>query len=416
MKKEPVRPVGIPVPRRTFASAVRAGPWVFTAGVLATDFDRGIPASLRTDPAMPFHSGQDRRMLEAEYIFQQLDTILKAAGSQMELGVRTDQFSVSHEATQAFQAVTRNRIRPPWPATGWVEVRELAWRECLIEVEMIAVTRDSGIVTEAIDVNGVPTRPAGIRAGDFIFLTGRVATDSTPGLESKPTPSSASWQGSTIDLEVRHILQDVKLILEAAGSSLESVIKAQVSLVDLADVGWLDGVWREFFPTDPPARTIVPLNFNVRATRRVEISIIALRGGGSLHKEVIEADDLVPRFHESAVVRAGELVFLSGLVAADRKGLLQSARVDANYTGIGVRRQLDWILSTANQLLRGAGSSIGQAVRIENYLTDLHDLPLLIRAYEDCFGDNPPAIMVVGVPPLYVPGCSVLMDIWAVVD
>jgi 2-iminobutanoate/2-iminopropanoate deaminase len=104
----------------------------------------------------------------------------------------------------------------------------------------------------------------GIKCGDFIFLSGMVSVDPTTGQRKL----------GTTDSETRQILENMAHMLESAGSSLAKVVKINVLLHSMLEFENMNAVYREFFPTDPPARTCcgVQLSFGLK----VEIECIAL--------------------------------------------------------------------------------------------------------------------------------------------
>jgi enamine deaminase RidA (YjgF/YER057c/UK114 family) len=68
-------------------------------------------------------------------------------------------------------------------------------------------------------------------------------------------------------------LNNIKNTLEAGGSALDQVIKAQVFLTNLDDFWAFDEVWKEFFPSPPPRTTIGTSGLLVEGAR-VEIDVI----------------------------------------------------------------------------------------------------------------------------------------------
>jgi 2-iminobutanoate/2-iminopropanoate deaminase len=79
--------------------------------------------------------------------------------------------------------------------------------------------------------------------------------------------------------QVRMTLNNVRHLLESAGSSLERVVRVHVVLADMADRAAMDRVYREFFPVDPPARSVwsMPLRFG----NGCEIECVALAAEGA---------------------------------------------------------------------------------------------------------------------------------------
>lgn len=88
---------------------------------------------------------------------------------------------------------------------------------------------------------------SGIQFGQLLFVSGQVAHDPETGkVVEGPFPN-----------QVRRCLENVKMVLEAAGSSLDRVLKVTVFLTDIANFQAMNDVYRTFFPSDPPARTTI---------------------------------------------------------------------------------------------------------------------------------------------------------------
>jgi len=104
-----------------------------------------------------------------------------------------------------------------------------------------------------------------IKANGFIFVSGQVAFDPATG---KPIEGGAAEQTA-------RILENLKAIVEAAGSSLERAVKLSVFLKDMNDFAAMNEVYARYFPKNPPARSTVEV---ARLPRdfQVEIDLIAL--------------------------------------------------------------------------------------------------------------------------------------------
>jgi 2-iminobutanoate/2-iminopropanoate deaminase len=89
----------------------------------------------------------------------------------------------------------------------------------------------------------------GIKAGDFVFTAGQAGVD----------PATGKLVEGGVGEQTRQVLKNIQAILEAAGTSLERVVKVGVFLQDMADFQAMNAVYAEFFPPDknPPARTTV---------------------------------------------------------------------------------------------------------------------------------------------------------------
>jgi 2-iminobutanoate/2-iminopropanoate deaminase len=104
-----------------------------------------------------------------------------------------------------------------------------------------------------------------IKANGFIFISGQTAFDPATG---KPIEGDTAQQA-------QRTLENLKAILEAAGSSLNRVVKVSVFLKDMNDFSAMNEVYARYFPSNPPARSTVEV---ARLPRdfRVEIDLIAL--------------------------------------------------------------------------------------------------------------------------------------------
>lgn len=74
---------------------------------------------------------------------------------------------------------------------------------------------------------------------------------------------------------------------------------------------------------------------------------------------------------------------------------------------------MEYILDVAERLCEEAGTSIENVVRIQQYHTDLSQFHDCCRAWIRRLGDRPLPLSAVAVPPpLAVPGCTVMVDLW----
>lgn len=105
-----------------------------------------------------------------------------------------------------------------------------------------------------------------VRAGDFIFVSGQGPID----------PATNDYSFGTIEHETRVVLNNVKLILEAAGASMTDVVKCSVFLRDGGDFTAMNGVYAEFFGENKPARTTVESKF-ANLVMKVEIDAVAYK-------------------------------------------------------------------------------------------------------------------------------------------
>jgi 2-iminobutanoate/2-iminopropanoate deaminase len=104
-----------------------------------------------------------------------------------------------------------------------------------------------------------------VRVGDFVFTAGQIPLD----------PTTGQLVEGGIEVQARQALTNVSAVLEAAGTSLVNVVKTTVFLADMGEFKAMNGVYAEFFPEAPPARSAVQVAA-LPLGARIEIEAIAI--------------------------------------------------------------------------------------------------------------------------------------------
>ena len=104
----------------------------------------------------------------------------------------------------------------------------------------------------------------GVRLDGLLFTAGQIPLD----------PATGQLVEGGIEAQTRQSLANLQAILEAAGSSLADVVKVTVFLIDMTEFKAMNGVYAEFFPDSPPARSAVQVGA-LPLGARVEIEAIA---------------------------------------------------------------------------------------------------------------------------------------------
>tara|TARA_B100001123_G_C15336296_1_gene1032970 strand:- start:34 stop:426 length:393 start_codon:yes stop_codon:yes gene_type:complete len=112
-------------------------------------------------------------------------------------------------------------------------------KKTIIEVPGISAT---------IRKHNVPLSPV-VRAGDFVFISGMPPFN----------PDTGELVFGDVEVQTKQVMDNIKLALEAAGTSLDNVVKVNVYVPNAAWFRRINGVYSQYFHTDPPARTFVAM-------------------------------------------------------------------------------------------------------------------------------------------------------------
>lgn len=105
-----------------------------------------------------------------------------------------------------------------------------------------------------------------IRAGDTIYVAGQLAID----------PATDQLVAGDAAAQARQVFENLKAILEAAGSSLDRVVKTTIFLADVADFAAVNAVYAEYFTGAQPARSTVAVAALPGNGARLQIDAIAV--------------------------------------------------------------------------------------------------------------------------------------------
>ena len=104
-----------------------------------------------------------------------------------------------------------------------------------------------------------------IRANGFLFVSGQIPLD----------PASGKIVEGDIARQAERVLENLKGIVEAAGSSMARVVRTTVYLKDIGDFAAMNEVYARYFSAEPPARSTIEVA-RLPRDARIEIDLIAL--------------------------------------------------------------------------------------------------------------------------------------------
>ncbi|HZQ60659.1 MAG TPA: RidA family protein [Casimicrobiaceae bacterium] len=422
---EPLLPTHLGDGRVHYARGMRAGPWVFATGIMATDARTGL-LSGRLSSQLPLH-GEPRGRIEAELVFDRAHEVIAAGGADLDRIVRLDQFFSDARAVSSYQAVRKARLGRYVPPSTSILQPGCALPGATMEVSLIALSSDARCEIEAFAPPELDV-PAGagfspvVACGDYVFIAGFMAAWKPGDLggiaPEAQMPPGHLWKGSRIELETEYLIER-KLMpaLHAAGASKDSVVKAHIYLRDIEDLPGCNRVWRRHFGASPPASLVVQTarpGFAIEDAR-VEINLLALRSQAGTTKATIESARFVGMSGQPAAVRAGDLLLISGLMALTDDGPAPGVMADARapHFGSTIEAQMEHILDTAEDICHQAGASLDNVVRVQQFHTDLAEFYPAYRVWQRRLRSQPVPFSALRVlAPHAVAPCTVLVDLW----
>lgn len=404
-----------------FAQGVRAGPWLFFTGHEAIDFEKGIAPSILGKPGLPL-SGAPRYRREGDFLFDRFSKLIAAEGGDLRHIVRVDQYYPRAECVNPYQRARKALLKDYVPPSTSVLVDDLLVAGAGMDVSMLAVLPGEGRMPHPARPEGVPVPQhsgfiASLVSGDYVFVAGQMPNNETmTGLDPKAyRPPNAIWNGTDIRLQTEFLIESrLKPALEAGGSSLENAIKAQAYLTDIADLPEFMDVWNARFMGNPCALTVAATKGLALTEVKVEINMLGVRDGGKIKKQYIDHPESETMRLGPAAVRAGDMLCLSALYAADDDGVIPASR-DATalrHLGVPVQHQMRAILDAANEICAAGGTSLGNVTRAQHFFGSLDAFYPALRIWQDRLAGAPIPFGAVRTP-MAIPGCEVVLDMWA---
>ena len=425
----PLLPVTIQPGNIRYAPGVRAGRWVFATGHKGTaDFVSGMAPEV-IDQTAPRH-GLPKHKKEAKRIFANFAKVLKAGGTDRNHVVRLDQYYSGAHVVDAYHGVRREFFAGRVPVSTSNLHQQFLLRGQDMEVQLIAAVPGKGFAVAQHRPQNLPVHATSgyspvLTCGDFVFVAGQTAEalniEEGPLDPSARMPAGHLWKGTPIKLETEFVIErKLKPALAAIGNTLGEVVKAQVYLRDINDIPVFNEVWAACFRQAPPATTIIttaPPGF-ICEVGHIEINTISVRRGGGTRKQVIDARVPMPYAGHVQAVRAGDLLFLSGLMAVGAGGALApEACIDPRqpHFASAAHLQMDYMLAQAQRICRKAGTSLANVVRVQQFHSDLTDFNAAWQVWQQHLPGHYLPFSAIEVPALGVPGAVVMLDLWVYV-
>lgn len=224
---------------------------------------------------------------------------------------------------------------------------------------------------QIVNLGPAPIGPysTAVKAGGFIYLSGTLAQDDAGALVAD----------GDVAAQTRRIIERMRDVLAASGSSLEQVVAVTVYLSSAKDFATMNDVYRTYWPKDPPTRTTVITGLLLGAD--VELSMIAVPAGAE--RRVIHPEGWMPSTNPySYGIQSGDTLFLSGLVP-------RNGRDNSNVPG-DITVQTKAVMDNAAELLKAAGMDFSNVVSGRIYLPDTAVFQGMNEVYRSYFKGIPP--------------------------
>ncbi len=273
------------------------------------------------------------------------------------------------------------------------------------------------MVTTALPLH-VLSGPRYNRQGDYVWISTLYPIDEAGNVIHTTSPSPYLGE-SEMAAQTRAVCEALRGVLAEAGTTMDRVIKAEVYLVEPEDFYEFKLVWKEYFPSEPPARaTAIVGDEHLFPGAGLSLSAVALAGDSAFRKETIRVDEVPdPMEAEWApqAVKAGIFVFPSALPATDfETGVPVGRNPIAPYYGSDAEMQTTYIFENWAKVLAAAGSGLEQGLKsqaMEIDFTNFHDMDGIWGQYlGHGAGVPPPGRSSMAMRGLLVPGALMTIN------
>jgi 2-iminobutanoate/2-iminopropanoate deaminase len=347
-----IAPPGLQIAGVPFSPGVKAGDLYHIAGTMGTDSGGKIVAG--------GIEVQTRKALE------NIGTILKAGGMDYKDVVSTNVYLADMRDFDGMNKVYREVFKTNPPVRATIQA-DLMLRGGQVEISAIAARPD--LQRRYINPQGWATNPLpysrAIAVGDHIFLAGLTSQN----------PQSGAVLNGDIKVQTKQVLENARILTEAAGFKMSDMVWSRVWLADPRDFQDMNEVYRGYFGEIPPTRATTRAALASPAYD-VEIMLWGIKG------QKQRLGDANPNLSQG--IKVGNYVFLAGLTAGG-----QSLRGDiAGQTGA--------VLNNIQTLFKTAGVDAPNAVTAQVWLSDGRNFSAMNEAYVRTFKSDPPARATIG--------------------
>jgi|TARA_B110000914_G_scaffold1112_1_gene966 enamine deaminase RidA (YjgF/YER057c/UK114 family) len=256
-------PSGMTLPPGSHAPALRRGDWVFLSAESALDWDGTNPDLARmgasSNSTMWFGSTVAK---QTEYTLEKLARIAEIAGTCLEQAVKAEVYIGHPRDFAAMDEVWKHWFPNNPPARVVVPYMGMGVRGSRVEIALTLLANDATLTKKTIETSDAPRQPGhepqAVKAGNFLFFSTQMAFDSSGILaEGMIRHPNAPWYGSPGQNQMRYMMKNVNNICEAAGTSIDNIVRRVCFHNDLQWFSDSIQEWASYFPGDRPVSTTI---------------------------------------------------------------------------------------------------------------------------------------------------------------
>jgi enamine deaminase RidA (YjgF/YER057c/UK114 family) len=266
-------PDGVPSPLAGYSPAIRRGDWIFLAGEIPVDWkgdyespiNLGEPSALareaRINPYVWYGSEIEK---QTEYTLWKLSKIAEAAGTTLSRTVKADVYIGDPSDYEGMEKVWKRWFPENPPARCVIPYMGLGGKGSRVEIALTLLANDSKKVIETIHTDKAPKpfshEPQAVKVDNLLFLSQQMPCDENgvlaPGLSRNP---NYPYYGQPSKDQMAYMMKNIAAICEAAGSSLENVVRRACFHDHGENFPAAVAEWASYFPGLKPCSTTMVL-------------------------------------------------------------------------------------------------------------------------------------------------------------
>jgi len=236
-------------PNLVGSDALKKGEWVFVSNQSPMDQNGNIADTFEE---------------QVEAVIYKNSQLLEQAGSSLENSVKAEVFIADPRDFKLMDQIWKKHFPNP-PARFVLPRSGMNNSRSRIEVSIMALTNNASLKKTSIETNDAPKpfghEPQAVQVGSLLFFSTQMAFDSSGNIAEGMTRNAAApWYGRPAQSQMRYMMSNINAIAEAAGSSVENIVRRACFHNDLQWFAESIEEWAKFFPEDKPASTTIGLN------------------------------------------------------------------------------------------------------------------------------------------------------------